>query len=418
MSLEFSRVTRAWERVRSEPKLGRNVSILAVLVVLGAVSGGTILSHQRFDWPWVDRFTFYASFDNAPAVSPGHGQEVRIAGVSVGEIKAASVSDDGKAKLELAIDPQYHVYDNARVVLRPKSPLNEMYVEVNPGGPPGKQLAGGDALPVRNSERPVQVDEVLAHLDDNTRAALTSLLDESDTALAHAPQNLADGVSGTAQVARDLQPVVTALRTRKETLAKLVTALSQVSSTVGGDQARLTELAADLQKTLNAVGSHSDSVNAALGQLPDLTTQLKRATDSVQGLSDQLDPTLDNLQKATGTLPGSLEKLTSTVDQVGKTVDVANPVVTKAGPVVQDLRPFVTDLNASLPALAQVSSRLDPITSGVLPYLGDLGAFVTQTSSATSLRDGSGGILRGLLQFGPSSLPIPLLQSLSTPPQR
>lgn len=402
----IGRARRIWERVRSEPNLGRNVLVLAVLVALGLTAGGIILSNQRFTWFWEDPFTFSATFEEAPAVSPGNGQEVRIAGVSVGEIRSAGLTRDGKAKLDLTVDRQHVVYDNATVVLRPKSPLNEMYVELNPGGPPGRRLGEDALLPVGNSKRPIQVDQVLGHLDENTRAALTTLVSESDAALAGAPQSLGQGLDATDRVARDLQPVLTALRERKEKLGSLVTALSTMSNAVGSDDRRLAELSASLQQTLGVVGDQRDPLNSALGQLPDLAGQLKSATESVQGLSDQLDPTLDNLKKASGTLPDSLDRFHGTVSRIDETVDAAVPVVAKARPVVSDLRPLVGDTRAALPDLRGVSSRLDPITGGLLPYLNDVGAFVYNTNSSTSLQDANGGILRGLLQFGPTTLPL------------
>ncbi|MGH3469103.1 MAG: MlaD family protein [Thermocrispum sp.] len=407
------RFRRTWERVRSEPQLGRNVATLVALIVLASIAGGIILSNQRFEWPWEDPFAFSATFEEAPAVSPGHGQEVRIAGVSVGEIRAAGLSDSGNAELELAIDRKHKVYENARVVLRPKSPLNEMYVELDPGGPPGKELTEGAVLPVGNSRRPIQIDEVLGHLDDNARAALTTLVNESDAALAGADTALAPGLTATDRVVRELQPVVAALHERKDKLARLVSALSQVSTSIGGDDKRLSELATSLQRTLGVVGDQNDPLNSALDQLPDLATQLKRATDSVRSMSDELDPTLDNLRRASGTLPGSLAELDETVRRVGDTVDVAKPVVERARPVVSDLRPLVSDVRAALPHLRDVSTRLDPITGGLVPYLNDLGAFVYNTNSAASLQDANGGILRGLLQFGPSTVPLEQLESLA-----
>lgn len=410
------RLRTLWQRVRSERALRRNVLILAVAVVLGLTAGGVILSQQRAIWPWQSRHVFWATFDEAPAVSPGNGQEVRIAGVSVGQITSARVSGDGKAQLQLSIEDKYPVYDNATVVLRPKSPLNEMYVELDPGDNAGKPLPEDGVLPAGHSRSPVQVDEVLAHLDTSTRAALTTLLNESDVALAKAPEQLAGGVGATDQVARDLQPVVARLQTRKDTLAKLVTALSQISKTVGGDDTRLADLAGTLQQTLQSVGANSGPLDQALSQLPGLAGQLKQATDSVQSLSGELDPTLDNLRQASGTLPDSLSRLTKTVDQIGSTVDAARPVIDGAVPVVRDLRPVVGDLNASLPDLHEITARLDPVTAGLVPYLGDLGAFVYNTTSVGSLRDANGGITRGLVEFTPSSLP--LLKNLSSPTRR
>lgn len=413
-----------WQRVRNEPGLGRNVLVLAALIALGVGTCAYILSQQgsgTTTWPWEDRFTLTAEFDNAPAVAPGQGQEVRIAGVQVGKIESARVSKDGKAALKLSLEPGYTVYDNARTVLRPKSPLNEMYVALDPGGPPGKPLPEGGTIPANQSQRPIQVDEVLAHLDTDTRHALTTMLSESDAALASAPESLADGLTATSDVARNLQPVVSALETRKETLAKLVTALAQIATAVGEDDARLAKLADGLEQTLGAAAEQNKAMNAAIAQLPGVTGQLKQATGSVQKLSDQLDPMLDSLRHASDDLPRSLDKLTKTVDRVGATVDEAGPVIAKAKPVVADLRPLVGDVNAALPQLRPVTRELDPVTAAVLPYLNDLRAFVYQTNSITKWHDKTGGMLRGLLVerpfevldeapdnlLGKDSLPVP-----------
>jgi phospholipid/cholesterol/gamma-HCH transport system substrate-binding protein len=410
------KLRRTWQRIRTEPQLGRNVSMLTALLVLAAVAGGIILSNQGSgltNWPWTDRFVFRAEFDEAQGVAAGQGQEVRIAGVPVGAIQAAQVGKDGKADLELGIDRGYPVYDNAVLVLRPKSPLNEMYVEIQPGGPPGRPIAEGQTLPSGNTRSPVTIDRVTQHLDDNTRAALGALVNEADVALANAPANLPGGLSSTDSVVKNLQPVVTELNGRRESLAKLVTSLSAISQSIGGNDERLTTLADSLQRTLQTLGDQHTPLNSSLQQLPDFTKQLKDATDAVQELSTQLDPTLDNLRNAAGDLPGALAKLSDTADHIGSVADKANPVVTAAGPVVKDLRPVVTDVNQALPHVKQVSARLSPVTAALVPYLTDLQAFVYNTASATSVVDGDGGMLRGIAQVGPDT--IPLLNSLGQP---
>lgn len=412
MSRRTARFRRVLERVRTEPGLKRNVSVLVVLIALAGVAGGIILTNQRVSLPWDDKFRFHATFAASPGVSPNHGQEVRIAGVAVGEIAGVDVDDQGKARLELAVEPQYKVYDNATVVLRPKSPLNEMYVELNPGSAKGKELSDGGVLPVTASQRPIQIDEVLGHLDDNSRAALTTLLQESDVALAAAPQNLPQGLNATDAVVRKLQPVLTALDSRRDTIQKLVTSLRQVSDAVGADGGRLRSLADSLQTTLSTLGQKSPALDSVLGTLPDLTGQLKQATDAVQELSGQLDPTLDNLKSASGTLPDSLSKVTDTADRLNGTVDRLQPVVDKAAPVVADLRPYVRDLNVALPDLRVTTSRLDPVTSALVKYLPDLGAFVVNTHSMTSMADANGGILRGMLEITPTTLPLDLTKVL------
>lgn len=411
------RLTRAWQRTKSEPGLFRNVAIMAVLLVLGLAVGGWILGNQRFNPPWSDELTFAATFEATPAISPGNGQEVRIAGVAVGDVRSASVDDHGNAVLELAVDRQHRVYDNAKVVLRPKSPLNEMYVELSPGGPPARELVDDDVLPVGNSESPTQIDEVLGHLDDNTRVALTSLLSESDTALANAPAALPDGLRNADGVLADLKPVTEQLDGRRDKIARLISALSRISTAVGGNNERITRLATSLQQTLTVIDRQNPALDDALGQLPGLTGQLDASMRGVTDLAGELDPALGNIKAASGTLPGALSRVTDSVDRLDSTLDTLSPVIAKARPVVGDLRPAVGDLNGALGDLVPISEQLDPVTSGLVPYLGDLQAFVYNTNSVVSLRDANRGILRGLLQASPTSLPLPL-QGLATPTPR
>jgi len=400
------RLRRTWERIRNEPGFGKNVAVVTALVVLAASVGGWILGNQRFTPPWDDQKIIYATFEGTPGISPGNGQEVRIAGVPVGEIRSVEVNEQGNAKVELAIEPKHDVYDNATVVMRPKSPLNEMYVLLDPGTPAGKPLSDGDTLPVTASRRPVQIDEVLAHLDGDTRHALSSLLVEADTALTSAPQKLPAGLASTNAVLRDLKPVVRSLAQRRQAISELVTALGQISRAVGEDDVRLARLAASLQSTLGTMGQRSEELDSVLAQLPDMSRKLDRSMNAVQALSGQLNPTLDNVRAAADELPDALESLGKTSDKLGSTMDTLGPLAKKARPVIADLRPFSADATASVRHVQRFSSYADPVTELLVDHLDDLGAFVINTRSLTSLTDANGGITRAQLTFGVNQLPI------------
>nr|WP_239029047.1 MlaD family protein [Pseudonocardia acidicola] len=408
-----------WQRIRTVPGLGRDVTAIVALLVVGVAVGGYILSQQRANWPWQQEFDFAAEFQSAPAISPGHGQEVRIAGVPVGDIRDAEVTDHGTALVHMSIKGGGHViYDNATLVLRPKSPLNEMYIEVDPGGPPGAPIAAGQVIPKNQTRYPIQVDAVLSHLDQRSRDALTSLLATADTALANAPAQLPDGLRATAATLTGLKPVADALSTRREKIATLVTALGEIMKATGEKDVRLAQLADSMQQTLDVLAGRDKELAATLQQLPGVTTELRNATAATQDLTKQLDPTLDGIGKASHALPEALSTLRSTVRQVGETVDLAQPVVDKAGPVVGDLRPLVADIDSALHDIKPTTSRLDPVTRQFLPYLTDLQAFVYNTNSAFSLSDANGGIFRGLTGVTPETLSfLKLPQATQEPPR-
>jgi len=398
-------LARAFERVKTEPGLARNTIVLIALLAIAAVVGGIVLANQRFVAPWDNRQVFYASFAATPGVSPGNGQEVRIAGVNVGDIVGADVDDTGHARLEMSIERGHHLYENAKLVLRPKSPLNEMYVTIDPGGPPSPAIPDGYTYPESNTVRPVQVDEVLDHLDDNTQTALTSLLAESDVALTNAKTDLPGGLDATRIVGNDLKPVAQQLALRKEKIRTLITSLGQISNAIGGDDKRLATLASGLQTTLRSFGGHEPQFDRTLAALPGLVHNLRRSTDAVQDLADQLDPTLHHLQDASDEFPDALRKLRKTSDKLDDVVDVAEPFVHELKYFSHHVKPFTDELNDALPALHGATERLDPVTNALLPYLPDVGAFTIQTRSIVSLEDANGGILRGVAPVTAQTLP-------------
>lgn len=407
------RLRKNWERVRTEPGLKRNVVAMGMLLVLATVAGSWVLGNQRFTAPWADRFEFAAEFEAVPGVAPGNGQEVRMRGVIVGQITDARVNKAGRAELVMSLDPGHPVYENARLVLRPKSPLNEMYVEIDPGTSAAARVKAGATLPVTNTERPIQIDEVLGHLDDQARAALTALLSEADVALASANRTLPAGLDETKDVAQDLQPVLAELEKRRSQLATLVTAMSDISDAVASDDQRLTLLADGLSSTLSTVAGESDQLDDTLAQLPGLADRLQSSTRAVSRLTEQLDPTLRDVHAAVGTLPKALKRVDSTVRRLRTTVKVARPTIAHARPLVVDLRPAVADLRVALPVAAESTARLDPATAMLMKYLPDLGAFIVNTRSVTSLRDANGGILRGMLMVNSTTVPSDVLAGLA-----
>ncbi|NKQ54246.1 MCE family protein [Amycolatopsis sp. K13G38] len=401
MAKKFS-ARRTWQRLRTVPGLGKHTVAVLIVIVLGVTTLAVVMANVKFIGPWEDRFVFAADFDNAPAVVPSQNPKVRIAGVDVGQIVKSEVTAAGKARLTFSVNPGSEVYDNAHVVLRPKSAVNEMYVEVDPGGPPGKPLGQDAVIPAAQTARPIQPDEVLDHLDDRTRAALSSLLSVSDVALANAPSTLPAGLDATGDALKSFQPVADGLRQRREKVSQLVTALSSIATATGGDQDRMAGLVNSLQQTLGTLSARDDDLRSVLDQLPDTTGQLNRAMGSLTGLTGQLNPTLDNVNQAAGALPDVLRRTAGLMDTLGRTAQSARPVVAKAAPVVSDLGPLVNDLNGALGHLRPMSQRLDPVTATLVPYLNDVAAFLYNTSGVFAPSDADGGFVRGHL-----TVPLP-----------
>jgi phospholipid/cholesterol/gamma-HCH transport system substrate-binding protein len=391
---------RTWQRVRTVPGLGRDVTAVAVVVVLGLVAAGVIVKDQVGRLPWAaSQVAVQAEFSDAVAVNPTKTQQVRIAGVPVGTITGAEATDHGTSIVSMAIDQGTVVYDNAHARLRPVNPLNEMYVDLDPGGPPGRPLGAGRPIPLAQTSRPTQVDEILSHLDTRTQSALTNLLAESNVALAGAAKNLPAGLDATDSTLSKLQPVVAALQNRRDKIRTLVTSLSQISTAVGNNDNRLSHLVDSTEQTLGVLSQQQGPLADTVNQLPGLTGDLRAAMSKTSGLTKELNPVLDNVKAASSRLPDSLAGLRDFADQVKDIAPKAAPVVQKARPLVANLRPIVSDLDGTLVDLQPVVQRLDAGTGKLVQQLDGISGFIYNTSSLTAASDSNGTMVRGQLEF-------------------
>src|SRR3954471_15805644 len=158
------------------------VAIIGLILISGTVAA-FILGKQRLHLPgWVpvvgkDFFVMKAEMSTAQAVTPGQGQTVNIAGVQVGEISKVELKE-GKAVITLRMEPRYgRVYKDATVLLRPKTGLKDMVADLEPGHPSAGRVKDGGVIPVGQTLPDVNLGEILASLDADTRDYLTVLVD-------------------------------------------------------------------------------------------------------------------------------------------------------------------------------------------------------------------------------------------------
>jgi phospholipid/cholesterol/gamma-HCH transport system substrate-binding protein len=390
----MNKLKLTWQRMQNVPGLRRDIALLTAVVLLGLSTGGYLLSRYDWDRPGADHFVFSAEFDQAPAVQLASRQEVRIAGVTVGKIIDAEPTERGTARVTVQIDPGHEVYQNARLMIRSKTPLNVMYVTLDPGGPPAKPLSENGVIPQSQTKRALQPYELLDELDGRTRAALTQLIAQADVAFAHGARDLPQGLDALGAAAKSFEPVVQELSDRRENIRRIVTAVSRISQAAGEDDKQLARLVASLEEALVVVSHRDKDLAATLRQLPGVTRVLRGAMSSAGDLTKQLNPTLVSLHRASGELPGALHSLGATVDEARALVGKAGPVVARARGVVRDLRPLVSDVDSALGDLAPVTSTLPGATARLVPWLDDLGAFIYNTSSSFSLADVNGGFGR------------------------
>ena len=97
------------------------------------------------------------------------------------------------------------------MLLRPKTGLKDMVAELTPGTRAAGELPPGERIPIGQTAPDVNLDEILASLDDDTRTYLQLLLSEGGQALGGNSRALANTIRRfeptaryTAQIAEQL----------------------------------------------------------------------------------------------------------------------------------------------------------------------------------------------------------------------
>jgi phospholipid/cholesterol/gamma-HCH transport system substrate-binding protein len=395
----------------SRPGLGRNFLVILAVMILGVAAAGIVLSHEDLIFPWQHEVTYYADFSDASAIAPGQHQEVKVAGVHVGQIGSASVTANGEAKVALELtDSSIHLYSNATATLQAKTPLNEMYVELDPGTPSGRVLKHGATIPVARTQSPVEVDQILQHLGPSTQNAMRVLLSETNVAMSNSSAYLPKDLQNLNLTAQQLTPLNDALATRQKEIATLVSDLDHIGTAIGGNDARLTSVINSAQTTLTVLANNNTALQQTLAALPGTTSAIGSSLSKVQTLTGQLNPALDNLRAADATLPTAISKLNSTITTLKPTVDDLGPVIADGRPLVANLKSLLDTTNPALASVEQVSPLLNPITAYLSYDMPWLNGFFFHTASIGSVEQYNPTtksylpVARGLVGTGPSTI--------------
>ena len=409
-------LVRLRDFVTRRPGLLRNILVLLFTILVGLTIFAVYVSQEDLILPWQHKTTYYATFNDASAVAPGQHQEIRVAGVHVGDIGTATLGTGGKAKLQFLItDKSIKLYKNATAVLQAKTPLNEMYVEVNPGTP-GSGPLPANTIPLAQTTSPIEVDQILQHLGPEQQAAIKTLLSETDTGLTNASDYLPADLSSANSTVSALQPVAAALATRQANIRTLVSDLNQLASVAGGNQSRLGSILSTAETTLSTLANNDSSLSQTLTDLPQTTQALGQALPKVQALAGQLNPLLDHVRSAATILPNALDQLNSTLKVLHPVINQLGPVITDANPLVNDLRGYLVTANPSLGVLNNIVPDLKPLTAYLSYDMPWLQGFFYNTNSVTSLQQGTNPIFRSLIVTDPTKLTCFLVPSVPALP--
>jgi len=333
---------------------------IIVLLVVSLIVAIFILDHQRLSLPagvpvlGVDYVDVEAELTTAQAVTPGQGQTVNIAGVEVGEISSVKL-ENGKAVVGLQIERDHAtIYRDATILLRPKTGLKDMTAELTPGTPEAGELAEGERIPASQTLPDVNLDEILAQLDVDTRDYLRLLLGDGAEGLRGNGRELAQTIRRFEPTAKYAREVNEQLALRRNNLKRVIHNFSLLTEELGDKDDQLAGFVVDSNAVFDALAQQDANIRATLRELPSALDVTQETLAKVDRLAGELGPTLQALRPGARALGPALREVRPFLAETTPVIrDEIRPFTRAALPTVQELRPAMRELAAATPDLTR-----------------------------------------------------------------
>jgi phospholipid/cholesterol/gamma-HCH transport system substrate-binding protein len=362
--------------VREQIERYRSAFIAVVVMFAFAIfTGGYILAHENLHLPgWVpvigkSYFKLKGEFQTAQALTPGQGQAVTIAGAKVGEIESVELHN-GVAGVTMKITPKYarYIYRDATMLMRPKTGLQDMTVEVNPGTPSAGKLHSGELLPLSQTAPNINFDEFLAGLDAETRAYLQELLAGAGEGFKENGRAFSATLKRFDPLARETQEIAQQLEIRHANVARSIHNFRLVTEALGGKDKQLAQLVEASNAVFRVFAKEDANVQATLHLLPGALAKTRSG--------------LGKLATATAVLGPTLHQLHPFATSLGPANEATRRLSLKTTPIIRDeIRPFarqilptISELHPDTQALAETFPKLATSFSVLNQFFNELAA--------------------------------------------
>ncbi len=353
----------------------RDVIAIIALVLAALFAGFVILVNQRASLPgWLpvlgaDRFELKAEFSSAQAVTPGQGQAVDIAGIQIGDITGVEL-EDGHAvvTMEVENDKAHLVNEDASLLLRPKTGLNDMVIDVDPGTS-DEDIDEGSTVPLSSTQPNVNPDEILAGLDADTQGFLKLLLAGGAEALdpeQRRGEKLGNALRRLEPFARDISRINGALAIRRENIRNAIHNFGLLSQELADKDQDVTAFVDSSDAALESFARQESSIRAALRELPGTLEETRGALGSADRLALNATPALRDLIPGARALKPALEALQPFFQQTTAPIrDQIRPFTTQVASPVHHIRETSVGLGRATPGLRTGFTRLNQGLNGL-----------------------------------------------------
>jgi phospholipid/cholesterol/gamma-HCH transport system substrate-binding protein len=286
---------------------------------------------------------------------------VRVAGVKIGDIGTVDLKD-GHAVVSLEIDKKYDklIHQDATALLRPKTGLKDMFIEVEPGTDKSPVMAAGAHIPITNTAPDVNPDEFLSALDKDTRAYLQLLINGAGKGLKGHGNDLRNIFKRFEPIHRDLARVSQAVAERRHNMKRLIHNYASLVDELSNKDKDLRTLVTASNAVFKQFAAEDANISTTVGRLPGALNQTATTLQKVDTLAQEMKPTFTALSPVFKQLDKTNHQVLPFVKEARPEIqNQIRPFVRTARPIVRDLRPAANNLATAQPDLTSAFTELN-----------------------------------------------------------
>jgi phospholipid/cholesterol/gamma-HCH transport system substrate-binding protein len=262
--------------------------------------------------------TYRARFTDVTGVLPG--DDVRIAGVRVGQVTGVRLVDNTIAELSLSVDHSIPIPATVHATIRYRNLVGQRYIALTEGPGGGARLPAGGLIPL--SQTTPALD--LTVLFNGFRPLFTALDPKTVNTLSYEIIQVLQGEGGTvADLLQHTASLASTLADRDQVIGQVITNLDTVLSTLDSHRdalattiAQLSQFVSGLAADRSAIGSALSNISsltsATAGLLSDVRPDLKADIGGLSELAGTLSANAAVIDQTLASLPGRYDALTRT----------------------------------------------------------------------------------------------------------
>lgn len=336
------------------------------------------------------------------ATNLNEGSPILVDGLRAGQVAEIAV-EDGRARLTLDIDDAAApLHDGALATVKWRGLVSERWIELYDGADGNAEIPSGGML--RGAmPAPMEVDQVLAALDEPTRKKVKSLVAKLNTTVGGREQDVRKTLSSAGPA---------------------LSALGEVLRGVGSDGAAIRQLVAQLDDVVGSAAARDKQVSQVVTKLSQLASAVAGERTALSGTLAKLPATVDRAEKVLRKVPAVTEDAAPLLADLKPATDSLRPVARNLAPLLRDLRPLTARLRPTLadadellkrtPGLLGTAHEVVPGVNTTIaglrepldflrPYTPEAAGFLANWASALGNYSGSGHYARFHVSVGAHS---------------